>query len=492
MVVAEETDAVVVGSGPNGLVAALRLAAAGLRVLVIEAAQQVGGGLRTEELTLPGFRHDVCSTVQALAQVSLAFRTLDLTAHGVNYVHPPVPFGHPLDDGDAVLVQRDLDATAAGLGRDGPGWRRTTGSLVSAGLPLVDGLLDPLQMPPRHPLLLAGFGARGIVSATTLSAMAFRQERTRAMFAGVAAHAVLPLSNPATAGFGLMLASLAHLGGWPVVTGGSQVLADALVTRLAALGGTVVTGQRVRSLDDLPSRRVTLLDLTPRQVLQVAGDALPPRYRRSLSRFRYGPGVFKVDWALDGSVPWANSSLADAGTVHLGGSQAEIAASERAVALGQHSQHPYTLFVQATVADPSRAPAGKHTGWAYCHVPNGSTIDMTAAIERQVERFAPGFRERILARHVMGPAELEAHNANEVGGDINGGSAMLRQFVSRPRLSPNPWATPVAGLYLCSSSTPPGGGVHGMGGWHAAGRALRWLRHDRPRPDVDIAPTDLG
>lgn len=487
-----ETDAIVVGSGPNGLVAALRLAEAGLRVLVIEGAQQPGGGLRTEELTLPGFRHDVCSTVQALAQVSVAFRTLDMTSHGVEYAHPPVPFGHPLDNGDAVLVQRELEQTAVGLGRDGSGWRRTTGSLVSAGLPLIDGLLDPLQVPPRHPLLLTGFGVRGIWGATTLSAMAFREERTRAMFAGVAAHAVLPLSSPATAGFGLMLASLAHLGGWPVVRGGSQVLADALVARLDKLGAEVVTGQRLRALDELPSRRVTLLDLTPRQVVHVAGDALPPGYVRALNRFRYGPGVFKVDWALDGPVPWANADLAGAGTVHLGGSQAEIVASEKMVALGQHSHNPYTLFVQATVADPTRAPTGKHTGWAYCHVPNGSTVDMTEAIERQVERFAPGFRERILARHVMGPEALEAHNANEVGGDINGGSASLTQFVTRPVRRLNPYATPLPGLYLCSSSTPPGGGVHGMGGWHAAGRALRWLREDRPRPDIDIAPTDLG
>ena len=470
-----DVDAVVVGSGPNGLAGALRLADAGLRVLVLEAADRPGGGLRTEELTLPGFRHDVCSTVQALAQASLAFRTLDLPSSGLEYVDPPIPLGHPLDGGDAVLVHRDIDETARGLGRDGTGWRQTAGAIAQAGLGLVDGLLDPLQVPPRHPVKLAGFGVRGIWPATVLNRIAFREERTRAMFAGIAAHAVLPLSSPGTAGFGLVLASLAHSVGWPVAVGGSQAVADVMVRRLEAQGGEVRLGSPVRSLDELPSASITLLDLTPKQVLQVAGDQLPPRYAKALQRFKYGPGVFKVDWALDGPVPWRNPGLAGAGTVHLGGSAGEIAASERAVASGRHTRRPYVLFVQASVADPSRAPAAKQTGWAYCHVPNGSTVDMTDIIEAQVERFAPGFRERILARHVMGPAALEAHNANEVGGDINGGSASLTQFVTRPVISVDPWATPLPGVYLCSSSTPPGGGVHGMGGWHAAGRALARL-----------------
>jgi phytoene dehydrogenase-like protein len=467
-----DVDAVVVGSGPNGLAGALRLAEAGLRVLVLEAADHPGGGLRTEELTLPGFRHDVCSTVQALAQASVAFRTLALESDGLEYVHPPVPLGHPLDGGDAVLVHRSIAETAATLGRDGTAWRQTAGVIAQAGPGLVDGLLDPLQVPPRHPLKLAGFGVRGIWSAGLLNRVAFRDERTRAMFAGIAAHAVLPLSSPGTAGFGLMLASLAHSVGWPVAVGGSQSVADTMVRRLQSLGGEIRLGHRVTSWDDLPSAGVTLLDLTPRQVLGLGADRLPPRYARALQRFRYGPGVFKVDWALDGPVPWRNAGLAGAGTVHLGGTAAEIAASERDVASGRHSPRPYTLFVQASVADPTRAPEGKQTGWAYCHVPHGSTVDMTDVIEAQVERFAPGFRDRILGRHVMGPAALEAHNANEVGGDINGGSAALTQFVTRPTISANPWATPLPGVFLCSSSTPPGGGVHGMGGWHAAGHAL--------------------
>jgi phytoene dehydrogenase-like protein len=475
MATVSDVDAVVVGSGPNGLAGALVLAEAGLRVTVLEAATRVGGGLRTEELTLPGFRHDVCSTVQALAQAALAFRAFDLAAEGLSYAHPGLPLGHPLDGGDAVLVHRDLEQTIDGLGRDGAAWRRTVGHVVAGGAELVDGLLDPLRVPPQHPFAMAGFGARGVWPAQVLNRVAFREPRTRALFSGIAAHAVLPLSSPATAGYGLMLASLAHAVGWPVAVGGSQAVADAMVGRLQRLGGEVVTSHRVSRLSEIPSGRVVLLDVTPRQFLAMADDDLPARYARALRRFRYGPGVFKVDWALDGPVPWSNPGLAEAGTVHLGGSADEIATSERIVARGRHADRPYVLFVQASVADATRAPEGKQTGWAYCHVPNGSTVDMTEAIEAQVERFAPGFRDRILGRHAMGPAALEAHNANEVGGDINGGSAVLHQFVARPVASRNPWATPVPGTYLCSSSTPPGGGVHGMGGWHAAHRALRWL-----------------
>jgi phytoene dehydrogenase-like protein len=470
-----DVDAVVVGAGPNGLVAAIKLAEAGLRVVVFEAADQIGGGLRTEELTLPGFRHDVCSTVQALAQAAVAMRTLDLEREGLEYLHPPVPLGHPVDGLDAAILDRDVAATARGLGRDGPAWRRLVGTLAARGPNVVDGLLSPFEVPPKHPLGLAAFGVRGVWPATLVNSIVFREPPARALFAGVAAHSVLPLTDPATAGYGLMLASLAHSVGWPVAAGGSQSVAEALATRLRSLGGEIVTGSPVASLSDLPSNRVTVLNVTARQVVNLAGDALPSRYRRSLERFRYGPGVFKVDWALDAPVPWRDASLTGAGTVHLGGRAEEIAASEKTVARGGHPKQPYVLFVQASVADPSRAPAGKQTGWAYCHVPNGSTIDMTDAIEAQVERFAPGFRDRVLARHVMGPAALEAHNANEVGGDIGGGAADLRQFVARPVLSTNPWATTVPGLFLCSASTPPGGGVHGMGGWHAARSALRYL-----------------
>jgi phytoene dehydrogenase-like protein len=467
---ADGFDAVVVGSGPNGLVAAVRLAEAGRRVLVVEAAEVPGGGLRSEELTLPGFRHDVCATVLPLALASPAFRALDLGRDGVELAHPPVPAGHPLDDRPAALVRRGVEATAAGFGSDGRAWRATVGAVARAGAGLVDTLLAPLGL-PKAPLAAARFGLLGALPATVTGAL-FRQPPARAAFAGMAAHSVLDLRAPVSAAYGLLLAALAHTVGWPVVRGGSQVLADALVGRLRRRGGELVTGQRVRSLDELPPAAATLLDLTPRQVLAVAGDRLPAGYRRRLSRYRYGPGVFKVDYALDGPVPWRDPSLAGAGTVHLGGTAEEVAAAEHEVARGGHPQRPFVIGVQACVADPSRAPVGKSTFWAYCHVPNGSAVDMTAAIEGQIERFAPGFGQRVLARHVMGPAAVEAHDANLVGGDIGGGAADLRQFVARPVLSPRPWRTPVPGLLLCSSSTPPGGGVHGMGGWQAAGLVI--------------------
>ncbi|MGH3943819.1 MAG: phytoene desaturase family protein [Pseudonocardiaceae bacterium] len=475
---ADGLDAVVVGSGPNGLVAAVTMAAAGRRTLLVEAADTIGGGLRTEELTLPGFRHDVCATVLPLALASPAFRALRLEDHGgladegVRWAHPPVATAHPLDDRDAVLVHRDLDATVAGLGSDGWRWRATVGATAGAGDPLVDSLLAPLDLPPRAPLALARYGALGAWPATWVARAAFCGARARAAFAGMSAHSILDLDAPITAGYGLLLAALAHHVGWPVAAGGSQALADALVARLRRHGGEIATGFVVRDLAELPPARSVLLNLTPRQVLDIAGDRLPHRYRRRLERFRYGPGVFKLDWALDGPVPWRDPSVAGAATVHLGGTLEEIATSEHDVARGRHPDRPFVLLVQACVADPTRAPAGAHTLWAYCHVPNGSDVDMTAAIEAQIERFAPGFRDRVLARHVMGPAALEAHNANEIGGDIGGGAADLRQFIARPVLSLRPWQTPLPGVYLCSASTPPGAGVHGMGGWQAARLAL--------------------
>ena len=465
-------DAIVVGSGPNGLVAAVRLAEAGQKVLVLEAALQVGGGLRTEELTLPGFRHDVCSSVHPLAMASPAFRSLDLSRESLTFAQPGIPLGHPVDERTTAFLFRDVDATTAALGRDGGAWRRIVGGVAGLGLPLVDGLLSPLQLPPKAPLALAAYGAVGAWPSKWVGNVAFREESARALLAGLAAHSMLSLTSLTTSGFGLLLGALAHEVGWPVAVGGSQSIADALVARLRSLGGDVVTDQRVRSLAELPPSSSIVLDLTPRQVVDVAGDVLPDAYRRRLERFRYGPGVFKVDWALDGPVPWREPRLADAGTVHVCGTAAEVAVSERLAASGKHAERPYVLFVQATAADPTRAPSGKHTGWAYCHVPNGSRVDMTDRIESQIERFAPGFRDRILARHTMDTAALEAHNANEVGGDIAGGSSDWRQFVARPVLSRSPWTTPVPGLYLCSSSTPPGGGVHGMGGWHAAGEVL--------------------
>jgi phytoene dehydrogenase-like protein len=465
-------DAIVVGSGPNGLTAAVRLAEAGQRVVVLEAASQVGGGVRTEELTLPGFRHDVCSSVHPLAMASPAFRALDLSREGLDFAQPGVPLGHPVDEQTTALLWRDVAETAAGLGRDGRAWRRIVGGVAGLGEPLVDGLLSPLDFPPKAPLALAAYGSVGAWPSGWVDKVAFREPSARALFSGLAAHSMLSLTSLTTAGFGLLLGALAHQVGWPVAVGGSQSIADALVARLRSLGGEIETDHRVASLAELPPSSSIVLDLTPRQVVDVAGDALPTRYRDRLAGFRYGPGVFKVDWALDAPVPWTDSRLADAGTVHVCGTAAEVASSERLAASGKHAERPFVLFVQATGADPTRAPEGKHTGWAYCHVPNGSRVDMTDRIETQIERFAPGFRDRILGRHTMDTAALEAHNANEVGGDIAGGASDWRQFIARPVLTRSPWVTPVPGLYLCSSSTPPGGGVHGMGGWHAAGEVL--------------------
>ncbi|HEY2983501.1 MAG TPA: NAD(P)/FAD-dependent oxidoreductase [Jatrophihabitantaceae bacterium] len=466
---ADGFDAVVVGAGPNGLVAAVTLAMRGREVLLVEAADHVGGAMRTEELTLPGFRHDVGATVLPLALASRAFREIELE---VEWAHPPVAAAHPLDDADAALVYRDVERTASGFGRDGRAWRALIGATARAGYPLVDTLMSPLGV-PRTPFAAARYGISGVLPATALARAAFRTEAARAAFAGMSAHSMLSLRQPITAGYGMLLAALAHSVGWPVVRGGSQGLADALAARLLRLGGEIRTGMRVGDLAELPPARSVLLDLTPRQVLEVAGDRLPHRYRRRLSRFRYGPGVFKIDWALDAPVPWRDPRVGDAGTVHLGGTLDEVAAGERAVSNGEHPARPFVLCVQPTVADPSRAPLGKHVLWAYCHVPNGSSVDMTAAIEGQLERFAPGFAERVLARHVMPPKALEAFDANLVGGDIGAGAADLRQFIARPVLSRHPWATPVPGLFLCSSSTPPGAGVHGMGGWQAARLAMK-------------------
>jgi phytoene dehydrogenase-like protein len=464
-----DADAVVVGSGPNGLVAAVTLARAGRRVLLLEAADTFGGGLRSGELTLPGRVHDHCATVMAMALASPAFRELGLK--GVEFAHAPVPVAHPLDDRPAVLVHRDPRRTAEGLGRDAGAWLASAGATARAGFPLVELLLKPLGpwdgVPPRAFAQAAGFGLAGALPATTFARRAFRTAEGRAVIAGMAAHSMLDLRSPISAGYGLLLASLAHLVGWPLVRGGSQVLADALVAELRSLGGEAVTGHRVRRLAELDAPTV-VLDVTPRQFLAMAD--LPAGYRGRLERFRYGPGVFKLDWALDGPVPWRDPAVADAGTVHLGGTLEEIALSEAETAAGRHSPRPYVLLVQPYAADPTR---GGHTLWAYCHVPNGSAADMTDAIETQIERYAPGFRDRVLARHAMGPAELEAANPNFVGGDIAGGLAGLVQFVKRPVWSPAPWRTPLPGVFLCSASTPPGASVHGMGGWQAARLALR-------------------
>jgi phytoene dehydrogenase-like protein len=464
-------DAVVVGSGPNGLAAAITLARAGRSVLVLEAAETVGGGVRTAELTRPGFLHDVCSTIQTLVEASPCFAELPLAEHGLELVWPPTPLAHPLDDGTAVTLERSVEETAAGLGPDAEKYRKLMGALVDRSDRLAPFLLGHSPF-PRRPLVAARFGLLGLRSAVGV-AKRFRGERARALFAGLAGHSIQDLHRMPTASFGLALGLFAHTHGWPLARGGSQRLADALADYLRSLGGQIETGRHVDSLDELPQSETTLLDVTPRQVLRIAGHRLPARYARALRRYRYGPGVFKVDWALDGPVPWTAPNTARAATVHLGGTLEEIAESESAVWDGEAPERPFVIAVQPSFFDDSRAPAGKHTLWAYCHVPNGSSVDMTDRIEAQVERFAPGFRDRILERSVMSPADVEHYNENYVGGDIAGGVQDLRQLYTRPAIRLNPYSTPVDGLYICSSSTPPGGGVHGLCGYYAARSALK-------------------
>lgn len=476
-------DAVVVGAGPNGLMAAVTMAGAGWRTLVLEAADRPGGGTRSAQLTRPGFVHDVCSSIHPLGVASEAFRSLPLADHGLEWIHPDLPLAHPLDGGRAALLHRSVEDTATGFGPDGDAYRRLVAPALSLADPVppggtagplgvVDDLLSPFGL-PRHPLATARFGLTGLLPASTLASRTFATDEPRGLFAGLAAHSMLSLRAPMTGGYGLLLGLLGHLVGWPLARGGSQAIADALVSLLAERGGTVECGRPVRNIDDLPSSRVTFFDVSPAQLVDICGHRMPDRYRRRLERFRRGPGVWKVDWALDGPVPWTNPDVGRAATVHLGGRLEEIVAAEDAVQRGRHHERPYVLFVQTSRFDRSRAPGGGETGWAYCHVPNGDETDMTDAIEAQVERFAPGFRDRIVERHVHGPAAMERHDANYLGGDINGGRADLRQFVARPVLSPVPWRTPMEGVYLCSASTPPGGGVHGMCGLHAARAALR-------------------
>ena len=473
-----DVDAVVVGAGPNGLAAAVALARAGLSVVVLEAADRAGGGTRSEELTLPGFVHDVCSTIHPLGAASPFFAGLPLADHGLAWSHPQAPAAHPLPDGTAAVLERSIGATADALGAsDARAWRCLVGPMVERWDDLATSLLAPLLRPPAHPLLLARFGVRAVWPAAPLARRLFSGEAARGLFAGLAAHAILDLGSPLTASFGLTFAASAHAVGWPAASGGSQRIADALVSYLETLGGRVVTNQRVSSLGDLPSARAVLFDLTPRQILALAGDRLPAAYRRLLKAFRYGPGSFKLDYALDGPVPWTAPGCTRAAAVHLGGTLGEVAAAERDVAQGRHPERPYVVCAQPSLFDPGRAPAGRHTFWAYCHVPNGSTVDMTKAVEDQIERFAPGFRDRVLGRHVMFPADLERHNANEVGGDVAGGSHGGLQLVARPILSSRPYDLPISGMtaFVCSSSTPPGAGVHGMCGWWAAQAALRRL-----------------
>ncbi len=465
-------DALVVGAGPNGLAAAIELAQAGRSVRVVEAAATAGGGLRSAELTLPGFVHDVCAAVHPFAPISPFFRAHNPARHGVEWLHPEAPFAHPFDDGTAVIAGTSVEVTAARLGRDRRRWRRVFGPLAADLERLLSALLGPLLRRPRYPLALARFGLLALLPATCFARAAFETAPAQAAFAGLAAHSMLRLDRSPSAAFGLVLGALAQSVGWPVARGGSGTVAAALVEELVALGGELTTGHRVESIAELPSARVVLLDVAPREALRIAGPRLGGWQRRWLQRYRYGPGVFKVDWALEGPIPWSAPGVEGAGTVHLGGRLEEIAAAEATVATGGHPERPFVILVQPSRFDPSRAPAGRHTAWAYCHVPNGSTVDMTVAIETQVERFAPGFRERIMSRHTIDAAGMERYDSNCVGGDIGGGLVDLRQVFFRPLPSSDPYRIG-SGLYLCSSATPPGPGVHGMCGWHAARSALR-------------------
>lgn len=474
MTTRHDYDAVIVGSGPNGLAAAITLAEAGWSVLVLEAKDTIGGGMRSAELTLPGYVHDICSAIHPFGLASPFFRRLPLSEHGLEWVQPPAPFAHPLDRGRAAVLERSLEKTVDATTQEGKAYLNLMAPLVRDWEKLIHEFLGPLR-PPRHPIAMARFGLLALRSARGLAESSLPGEDLQALFAGSAAHSMMPLDKWATAAIGLMEAVLAHAVGYPLAKGGSQKIADALASYLRSLGGAIETGNEVTSLDDLPTARAVLMDITPRQLLRIAGDRLPSRYARKLENFRYGPGVFKVDWALDGPIPWEAPDVARTATVHLGGTLDEIAEAERAVWDGKHPEQPFVILVHQTPFDPSRAPAGKHTAWGYCHVPNGSTVDMTAQIEAQVERFAPGFSDLILARHTRNAAEMEAYNPNYVGGDINGGVQDLKQLFTRPVPRLVPYSTPVKGLYLCSSSTPPGGGVHGMCGFFAARAALRAL-----------------
>jgi phytoene dehydrogenase-like protein len=478
------TDAIVVGSGPNGLAAAVTMARAGLAVDVIEGAEKPGGGCRTEELTLPGFHHDVCSAVHPLLSASPFFRHTELCARGVALLTPRVAFVHPLDGGQAAAVTGTVNETAAHLGVDRSEYVRMFSFLVRNADGILPNFLAPLRSVPSSPVATALFGLKGLSSAERL-ATRFRTFEARAIIAGAAAHSMLPFDAPLSGAFGLLFTMLAHSLGWPVVEGGSSHIVDALVSELESLDGRIITGQWVRRLHDLPPARATILDVTPRQLIDLAGDRLPGRYRRGLEHFRYGPGICKVDWALDGPVPWQADVCREAVTLHVGGSFAEVAQSEADVAAGHHPDRPFCLVTQPSVLDPTRAPAGKHTLWAYCHVPNGSNVDMRERIEAQIERFAPGFRDLILGQVTTSAAETEAHNPSYVGGDIGAGAATLRQTVFRPTVRWNPYRTGLKGVYLCSASTPPGGGVHGMCGAGAARTAL----HDLGWPTaVEVEP----
>ena len=469
-------DAIVVGSGPNGLSAAITLAQAGRSVVVYEARATIGGGSRSKELTLPGFVHDVCSAIHPLGFGSPFLRTLPLEQYGLHWIHPTTPLAHPLDDGTAMLLERSIEATGATLGSDALAYQKLMSPLVASWNTLAKAFLGPLR--PQtffHPFTMARFGLQAIQSPQSLARHTFKEERACALFAGLSAHSMLPLNQSPGAAFGLMLGILGHVVGWPMPQGGSQKIVDALAAYLRSLGGEIIINAEIKSIDALPAARAILFDVTPRQLLRIAGQRLPEGYQRQLRHYRYGPGVFKIDYALDGPVPWKATECLQAGTVHLGGTLPEIATAEYSVSRGEIPEKPFVLIAQQSLFDDTRAPSGKQTLWTYCHVPNGSTVDMTERIEAQIERFAPGFRDRVLARSITTPLDLEHYNANYIGGDINGGIQDLWQLFTRPTIRPVPYATPAHGIYLCSSSTPPGGGVHGMCGYFAAQAALHHM-----------------
>jgi phytoene dehydrogenase-like protein len=464
-------DAIVVGSGPNGFASAITLQQQGLSVLLVEGKKEIGGGMRTQALTLPGFLHDVCSAVHPMAVLSPFLKSLSLEKYGLELIQPVHAAAHPLDDGTAGVLDRSVEETAKGLGRDSEAYLDFMGPVVRDLPKLLPDLLGPFPI-PQFPLALAKFGLKAIPSAVYMSKI-FKTQQARGLWAGMAAHAIQPLDNLTTSAIGLMLMAAGHVAGWPIPKGGSQSIANALEACFLSLGGEIETDIQVNSLSQLPEAKVVLLDVTPRQLIQIAGDKLSVSYKKRLEKYRYGMGVFKIDWALSGQVPFTAEACRGAGTVHLGNTIEEIAAGEKMTSEGRQSQKPYVLFSQPSLFDPGRAPAGKHTAWAYCHVPGGSTENMTSAIENQVERYAPGFKDLIIGRSTMDTKQMEAYNPNYIGGDINGGIQDIFQLYTRPVLSASPYRTSADGIYICSSSTPPGGGVHGMCGYHAAKTALK-------------------
>lgn len=467
-----EFDAIVIGSGPNGLSAAITLAEQGASVHLIEGNDEIGGGTRTSELTLPGYLHDVCSAIHPLGELSPFFSSLPLKEYGLEWIHSPIPLAHPLDNGEAVFLDRSIAETAQTLGKDKKNYIRIVKPFVDQISDLIYNLLRPIRF-PRNPLLMSRYFSQGLMPASTFAKLFFRSEKARALFAGMASHSVMPLGNLGTAAFGLMFLATAHAVGWPMAKGGSNSISRAMERYFRQLGGEITTGWKVESIEELPSAKAYLLDVSPRSLLHITGDKFPSSYKRKLEKYTYGPGVFKIDYALSEPIPWKNTKCREAATLHLGGPLAEITQAESLAWQKGELGSSFVLLAQQSIFDPSRAPKGKHTAWAYCHVPNGSTMDMTEIIESQIERFAPGFRECVIARNKMTTLDYESYNPNYIGGDITGGANTISQIIGRPTFQLLSYKTPLDNIYLCSSSTPPGGGVHGMAGYHAATSALK-------------------